>query len=388
MKNLFKRISVYALTLIIVLGAGITLTACIKKDTDETKENQIINLSVNPGIEFIVDNDDKVISVSATNEDGAYILEKFTSFTGMTAQDAAFKFLELAEQYGFVVEGSTNGEIFTISVSGEGAEDLYNDVKNKINQKAIALGLSISQMNKIDEDDLENMVAECYQEYSLIEIDELDEDELINLIKSSREETKDLYTNDEKQAYYRERAQKVISAKIDVINTYLEQNSSLIDSIITPFVDSMNQVYSIIQTEYNSINSQIENLYSSVNGIDDKFEEYVSQKKAYLNAVEEYRTALEQNLANAEELKTSMESIKAQSESTWNEVESARNNATQQLLILVQANIHNELTMLNTQIDTILESINLSITQINSAIQTQINSLKTEYANASVNPWE
>ena len=93
-------------------------------------------------------------------------------------------------------------------------------------------------------------------------------------------------------------------------------------------------------------------------------------------------------MANAEELKTSMESIKAQSESTWNEVESARNNATQQLLILVQANIHNEITMLNTQIDTILESINLSITQINNAIQTQINSLKTEYANASVNPWE
>ena len=100
----FKKLGIGALAL--ALGIGATgLTGCSPKE-----EMQIMNLSVNPGVEFVVDKDDKVLSVTARNEDGAYLLEKFTNFTGMSANDAALKFIELSEEYGFVVSGTANGE--------------------------------------------------------------------------------------------------------------------------------------------------------------------------------------------------------------------------------------------------------------------------------------
>ena len=141
-----KKFGIGALALILGLGAT-TLTGC-GKDKDP-KELQIMNLSVNPGVEFVVDENDKVLSVTASNEDGAFILNKFTDFTGMSAKDAALKFIEMSEEYGFVVEGTANGESITISVSGEGAEKLYNDVKSKISSKVKELGLSIDKMVEI-----------------------------------------------------------------------------------------------------------------------------------------------------------------------------------------------------------------------------------------------
>ena len=134
MKNLFKKITLFACMVAICITSVISLVGCAKKPDPES---QVMNIAVNPSIEFVLDNNDKVVSVSATNEDGAYILSKFTEFTGMNAQDAALKFLELSEQYGFIVEGSINNEKITISVSGEGDEDLYNKVKNKIETKSI-----------------------------------------------------------------------------------------------------------------------------------------------------------------------------------------------------------------------------------------------------------
>ena len=160
MKKIFQKIGLCMLALVMIVGAGLTLSACNKA------EQQVMSLSVNPSIEFVLDEDDKVVSVTANNEDGVYILQQFSDFTGMTAEDAALKFLELCETYGFVVEGSTDGETFTIAVSGDGAKAVYNDVKNKIKEKATELGLQIDELVKLGKEKLKQLVAECYQEYS------------------------------------------------------------------------------------------------------------------------------------------------------------------------------------------------------------------------------
>ena len=213
-----KKIGIGALALMLGLGAT-TLTGC-GKDKDPN-ELQIMNLSVNPGVEFVVDENDKVLSVTASNEDGAFLLEKFTEFTGMTAKDAALKFIEMSEEYGFVVEGTANGESITISVSGEGAEKLYNDVKGKISSKVNELGLTIGQMVEISDEELESIVQQCYQEYTASEIDNMTDEKLLELIKQSREETKGIYTEQERLEYYKERAEKILEAKIETIKEYI-----------------------------------------------------------------------------------------------------------------------------------------------------------------------
>ena len=383
MKKILKKFAAAMLAFVMLAGVGVAFAGC-----GGNKENQVMSLSVNPGVEFIVDGNDKVVSVTANNEDGAYILQKYTEFTGMSAKDAALKFLELSEKYGFVVEGTTDGEKFTISVSGQGAEKLYNDVKNNISSKANELGLSIANMVKIGEDELEEIVAQCYQELSEDYIDELSEKELVDLVKQSREETKEILTDDEKQAYYRERAQKVISAKLEAINDYLDENATLANLDVQMLATAMNTTYNnVIVPAFNSINTEINKLYNTaLTGIDAVSAKYVEQKEAYLAKVEEYRTAIEQNGANVEQLKTEMVELKNQAETIWEGLEEARENAKEQLENLLEG-INSSLATLNSQINSVMEKISLTATQLQTKVNEQINALKTEYENSSVNPW-
>lgn len=388
MKKIFKKVGASLLSVALVVGAGATLVGCCNK---EDPENQVLSLSVNPGIEFIVDNDDKVLSVTASNEDGAYLLEKFTDFTGMSAKDAALKFLELSEQYGFVVEGTTNGETFTISVSGDGANDLYNDVKNKINNKATELGLTIGAMDKITEEELEAMVAECYQEYSAAQIDELDDEELLNLIKQSREETKDLKTEEDRLEYYKERALKVIETKINAINKYLDEDATLEEKIKAQ-ADSilLNEIYPTIVGFYDLVEEQLNNLNDL---IDEQLSSYITQKEEYLALVEEYREALALNSDadpsnDVEEIAlTELTTLKQQADTVKAQIETFRTQAKAQISSILETYVYPSLQTINEYINSILSDINLGISEINNQVQTQITTLKNEHALNSANPW-
>ena len=387
-----KKIGLGALALMIGVGAT-AFTGC--SCDEDPNELQIMNLSVNPGVEFVVDENDKVLSVTASNEDGAYLLEKFTEFTGMSAKDAALKFIEMSEEYGFVVSGTANGESITISVSGEGAEKLYNDVKGKISSKVNELGLTIGQMVEIDDDQLESIVQQCYQEYSAAEIDDMSDEKLLELIKQSREETKGIYTEHERLEYYKERAEKVLEAKIDTIKEYIENNGNALANLtLTPLVAAMDTAYAAIETAYNAIDTQLQTLFNS---IESQMNTYVAEKERYLAAVEAYRDALEANAdtntdndyttAQVDELKNTMVSLKNEAKTLYTTLDTARNDITQNLLNLVQTTIHTQMNALNTQINAVLEHINISAETMQTEIQEQINALKTTYTTNSTSPW-
>ena len=382
MKKIMKKVGIMGMSLLMVAGASSTLTACGKDDD----EKQVMSISVNPAIEFVVDEDDKVLSVTATNEDGMYLLEKYAEFEGMSAKDAALKVIELAEEYGFVVSGSANGEEVTISVSGDGAEKLYKDVKGKIADKVSDLGLTIGKMVELGEEELEKMVAECYQEYSATDIDEMDDEELLNLLEKSRKETKDLINPDERLAYYQERAQKVIEAKIDAIKAYVEENAGLASNlVIAPMMTMLDTLYAQVETSYNTLTTQMNELGNTVRSYKD---EYIGKKREYLAAVEEYRTALEENATNVNELKSQMETLRAQAKEKQSTLSSQRENFKNQMLQSVKTSIHAQLNLINGKITEILGNLDLTMAQLDVEVQEQVNVLINKYKTNSVNPWE
>jgi len=387
-----KKIGIGALALILGLGTT-TLTGC-GKDKDPN-ELQIMNLSVNPGVEFVVDEKDKVLSVTANNEDGAFLLEKFTEFTGMSAKDAALKFIEISEEYGFVVSGTVNGESITISVSGEGAEKLYNDVKGKISSKVSELGMSVGQMIEIADEELESIVQQCYQEYSASEIANMSDEKLLELIQQSREETKDIHTEQERLEYYKERAEKILEAKIEAIKEYIDNNTNALENItLTPLVTAMDMAYSTIETAYNTIDTQLQTAFST---IDTHMNNYVEEKERYLAAVEEYREALEANSdtnpdnnftdAQVEELKNAMVALKTEAKDLYDDLDAARQDVVEDMMNLVQTTIHTHMTALNNAIDAVLEKISLSVDTMQTEVNSAIEALKNEYKTNSTSPW-
>lgn len=386
MKNIAKKISIIGVALLLLVLTVLMLTAC----NNEKKETQVLTLDVNPSIEFIVDENNKVVSVSATNEDAAYLLQKFSNFSGMTAEDAALKFLELSEEYGFVVEGISNGEKISISVSGESAQKLYDSVKNKISSKASEIGLSIKDMVEIEKSKLESMVRECYQEYSEDYIKNLSEEDLLNLLKTSREETKNLITNDEKQAYYIERAQTAINAKLQAIEKYIKDNNLNTDISVVASLEALKAVYSsAVVPAFNLVEDQLETLYESAStGINAKLDEYVELKNEYLDKFEEYKNALNENLPNVQELKAEMQSLKTQATNLQSALETARQNAKDVIKNLIQNQVSTTIAQINTQIDSLCNKISVNAQNFETAVQEKIVELKNKYTNESVNIWE
>lgn len=388
MKNKFKKLTIGLLSTAVVAGATSPLVGCSCSEADEL---QVMTMSVNPGVEFIVDKDDKVVSVTASNEDGAYILNNFENFTGMSAKDAAAKFLELSEQYGFVVSGTMDGEKITISVSGEGADELYKDVKKAISSKVTELGMEIDKMVKIAESDLEDMIEECYQEYTSSEIANLSEEKMLEMLKASREETKGLFTEDERLEYYKDRAQKILETKIATIEAYVESMGTIASTALSA-TPALNLVKESITTAYNAVDTA---LNTALSQIESERETYIAKKKEYLEKVEAYKKALEaDNEALATELKTELTGLRAEARGYQDRLVEKLSDAKTELIGKVQTQVQTLLTSLNTAVDNILNTVStlpgvtpLSEEEINSAINNALASLKTEHENKATNPW-
>lgn len=396
MKNKFKKFTIGVMSAVMVAGATSSLAGCSCSEADDL---QVMNMSVNPGVEFIVDKQDKVVSVTASNEDGAYILSKFTEFAGMSAGDAAKKFLELSEQYGFVVSGSVKDKEITISVSGEGADELYKDVKNSIKSKVSDLGMTVAEMVKIDADDIKDMIETCYQEYTESEINDLSEEKLLEMLKASREETKGLFTEDERLEYYKERAQKIIETKIQTVKNYLNDNLGALASIVGGTVmEGLEAVNTLITNAYNQINTQLKTALAQVEA---ERATYIAKKEEYLLKVQEYRDALEQNATEEiETLKTQMETLRDTAKGYQDELVGKLNNAKNELLSKVKETVQTKMAELNTAINNVITNIEsvlgsmtlpgvnpLSEEDIDRAVNDAIATLKTTHSTNATNPW-
>ena len=383
-KRLTKALILCVLSLVMAIGC-FSFTACTDTPTTNA-EQQIVTLSVNPEIEFIVDEEDKVISVTASNEDGIYLLEKFSSYTGLTIQEASLKFLELCEEYGFVISGSVTEQNFTISVSGDGAEKLFNDIKQATSNKVSELGIQVDEMVKIGKDKLKDMVKECYQDLSSLDLAKLSETELVEKIKKSREETKDLHTLEEKMQFYFDRAYAVTETKIKAIKDYISQNDALKDNaVISQLLASLDSACLNIKNSYDSIKAQIETKLAEIKA---ELETYVENKESYLTAFEEYKNAKENNQANLEDLRDYAEGLKESADGVRDEIKAKRDALQLQIKLLVDSTINSAMTQINALIDSILEVANISVNQIQAEVNGKIEDLKDIHKNGSKNPWE
>ncbi|MBQ7368714.1 MAG: hypothetical protein IJW60_03280 [Clostridia bacterium] len=211
-----------------VLTAAITAATCTVAFAScggtGTKEQKVMNLSLNPEVEFVLDADDKVVSVNALNEEGNLIVSAEV-FTGKTAEEAAKLFVEVSKETGFLVSGKVNaGENeLEISFSGDtkAAESLYNDVKSKVNEYFTAENITatVEQATAIGEEQLEALVAECAPYLEAAEIQAMEYKELVETLAKSRQETAEFYSQELKNAYYEAKAFAMEQAELQAVKT-------------------------------------------------------------------------------------------------------------------------------------------------------------------------
>lgn len=354
------KILTLLLSLVMILACTIMVTSC-----SEPEKDKVMNVSLNPSIEFVLDANNKVVSVSAINDEGNYIIANAT-FVGLSAEDAVDLFVEISEANGFVDASLSNNNL-KIEISGEDAQKIYNKVKASAEEVFAELDINVQvNFEAISKDDLKKLVGDCMKELTSSDIAKLSEEELVNRIKQSREETKDLLSQELKEIYYNSRADEIIKAKADKLKSIVESNQA--NPLVSAFMESISEAYIGITDAITSLDELYTSKFLDINSDYQKaVTKFMTDKKALLEA----RINESANVAN----------LKQAAESAENAIKTAK-DAADLALSTAKTGLINALAGLEDLIDSINNVFKLNINQkdIASAINSAKNNFKATFS--------
>lgn len=209
---------IMSLVLATVMCFGIVSFAGCSGKTAEAQSYMTVD--INPSVEFTLDKDNKIVSVTALNDDGAVLISG-TAFVGKTAEDGAKLVVELATEQGYLVKGEaskTDGEV-KIAVSGntETAKKIYDSVKGKVDKyiedSGIAAAVKEGQQKGVEE--LRKMAIAMGLDKD--EAAKMDAEALIKYIGESRKETAKLMSEELRQMYYKAKNSKIKIAENEAV---------------------------------------------------------------------------------------------------------------------------------------------------------------------------
>ena len=199
----WKKIAACELSVALAVGTGVLLTGCGGSEKDAAARMQV---DINPSVEFILDADNKVLSVTALNDDGSLIIAG-EAFVGKTAEEAVEMMVSISTDAGYLVKGELTAErdAITISITGDdaAAQELYEDVKAEIDGFLEESGIYavVEQGEELKLEALRELVMKADPSVTEEEVAKMNEEQLINALKISRIETAQLITEELREAY-------------------------------------------------------------------------------------------------------------------------------------------------------------------------------------------
>ena len=332
-KQISKKLIMNLLAILLCLISVIALTACGGDDT-----SKVMNLSLNPEIELILDKNNKVVTVNALNDEGNYIVAN-------------------------VIEDnvSVSENELEISISGENAQKLIDQVKASAQDYLTNLGITATiETDLLDKDYLEGLVEECMQEMTDSEIEALSEEELINLLKTSRNETKNLLSEELKELYYQSRADEIIESKYEAVMNMLDNTNSQFAEVFTTMTEAYNNLTTTIT---NLRTTYIEQFLATGSEYQEKVQNYISAKQALLEA------RLDEGITNYTQLELAVQIA----ESALTVAENSANLAME----VFETSLNTYKTILNTNLNLIASFLNQDT--INQAMETTKTNFNTQF---------
>lgn len=130
--NSWQRVAAFCVALVLVVGVGVLGTAHLTNNSYQANATYV-SLSINPSFSLVLDSNDKVVRVVATNYDGEVVLtdQLATQLLGKSADQAASTLVEQAIALGYAGDGVVN----VTAVSSKG-EDKAQKVLDKISHTA------------------------------------------------------------------------------------------------------------------------------------------------------------------------------------------------------------------------------------------------------------
>lgn len=350
------------LSLLFIMTFSICLCGCKKS---AKKEETVMNLSCNPSVEFILDKDNKVLSVTALNEDGNIIVAGET-FVGLTAEEAAELFVKVAKETGFIVNGSlsTDQNNIEVSISGDTtkAKNLYTKVKGEMKDFLDSNNIiaSFEQTKAISLTEIKQLVKENYNNLTDEQINKLNQSELITYLKEAREQTKDFYSQGLKDAYAAMKEQEADSVKnVEILEIVAQYGTEEYQTVVNQYLDAVNAV----EAAKGALKNARYNYLISAESI--------------------YQTKLQELNAAKDELVTKRNEIAAMEEGVLKETAKASLTLLETALTTAQTAYEAQYAIIDTALDTAIATLNSAQDTLNDMLENLPNEIKTAIENNS-----
>ena len=210
-----KRFISIFLLLAIILSA-ISFTSCSNAKPEEGSVTRM-TVDINPSVEFMIDDQNKIVSVTALNDDGS-ILIVGEAFVGKTPEEAIEMMVRLASDTGYLIQGNVEATENTVKISVSGnskyAEQLKKDITKKAHDtlKALDINGKVEKVEALQIDALRQLALSTSL-YTEEEIGAMGEDQLYKVISAGRIETALLLTEEMRNAYYSAKEYKISFAE-------------------------------------------------------------------------------------------------------------------------------------------------------------------------------
>lgn len=358
-----KKFTMIALVLCLGIVCPFIFAACGTQNAEST----VMNVSLNPEVEFILDENDTVVSVNALNEEGNLIINGQV-FVGKSADEAVKLFVSISKETGFLVSGNVNvGENeVNISFSGDTkkAENLYKDIKAKVEQYLSEENITatLNKVETLSKEYLQKLVEKCAPYIEKAKVEAMSYKELLDELIASRKETAELYSQELKDAYYRAKADIVNEEKFEYLKSqlseaqkvafetineiYMSAKKSLEETKYSLFVDE-SSAYQVALKNYRAAKTEFLNYRNYVASLD---------PNEVTEAITKTLDALEAQLKNAEgALNTAYNSAMASFETAQSALDKAY-NALVNFLAEAGKDVNGALDKIQTNLDTKLTS--------------------------------
>lgn len=274
-----------ALCLCLLIGMALPLASCKKSEPTPPEGTYTrMTVDINPSVEFMVDDQNKVVSVTALNDDGS-ILIAGEAFVGKTPEEATRMVVSLATDAGYLVKGEIHVENtdesqkIEISVSGnsdyakELAKNVKSDVEKYIKDNKITATVESVKAKTLDE--MRKVVIEDGL-FTEDEVKNMTEEQLYKALAAGRIETAQLLTAEMREAYYRAKDYKI---------SFVEKQAT------ADIISGMGATYKVLMSGYSTALAAYS---TSIDTLDElRYSLLVDPESAYQKALASLRDAKE-----------------------------------------------------------------------------------------------
>ena len=253
-----------SLCLVLLLVVGIVIAGLGGKKPTESDNVHLVELNVNPSIQFTVDEENKVLSVYGANDEGKMLINGEV-FVGKDLDEAIELVIKLETEYGYLISGNVEATENTITVSvSSDIEDVVKGIKEDVNA-AINAACEKYDVKKVIEtanghtlETLRALAMELDPTLTEEQVSKMGYQELLLVVENYHLEVVDYASVKLEELYQKIKNQKIEFAKTEAANEFIQKADSTYQEIKDKYLNLYNQIEQYVTT----INTKLTEAYN------------------------------------------------------------------------------------------------------------------------------